>query len=233
MSMKKWFDNAFQKQGLKAQRKYPNEEMIRFMAKYFFHLPQNQREITRILEVGCGSLANLIPLYNEGYEVYGIDISSECVKLCQEFIFKNKLDGIKITCQNMMNLKFDEEFFHCVLDVFSSYVLNEKELIIYLKNIYQKLKPNGLYFSYFPSKNSHAFINHHPSNLTDNSTINGIKRLNSPYTGNLYNFGFRYPLEYKNILEKIGFSVLQLETITKTYNNMSEKFEFISIVGRK
>jgi hypothetical protein len=61
-----WHDERYRKLGLGAQRRYPNEEFIRFLAGHFFDVPHDERQAIRILEVGSGSGANLWAIAREG-----------------------------------------------------------------------------------------------------------------------------------------------------------------------
>ena len=112
------------------------------------------------------------------------------------------------------------------------YSMNNNNFKMLIENIFSSLNENGLFYSFFPSKNSIAFTNHYPSKLIDDSTLDGIKRTSSPYYGNFYTFRFMYPFEYKNLLENNGFEVLEMNTITRNHN-MKETFEWISIVAKK
>ena len=78
---KQFYDKSYSYNGLDAQRKYPNEEFCRFMGRNFFQEPVSGRRNINILEVGCGSGANLWLLVKGGFETYGIDLSSESIKL--------------------------------------------------------------------------------------------------------------------------------------------------------
>ena len=69
------FEQIFRERGARAQRSYPNETMIQFFALNWFSLEFEQRKNIRILEVGCGSGANLWMLAKEGFSVFGLDSS--------------------------------------------------------------------------------------------------------------------------------------------------------------
>ena len=53
------FDRQYRSQGLGAQRRYPNESLIQFLANRYLKLSSAEIKATRVLEVGCGSGANL------------------------------------------------------------------------------------------------------------------------------------------------------------------------------
>jgi len=78
---KQWYECSYKSHGLGAQRRYPNEEMLRFLGRNLFKIPNESRKETRVLEVGCGSCSNLWVVAKEGFDAYGIDFSSESIAL--------------------------------------------------------------------------------------------------------------------------------------------------------
>lgn len=228
--VEEFYEKQFNEMGLNAQRLYPNEEFIRFFSKYVKN--KKDKKSTKIIELGCGLSSNLIPVIENGFDTYGIDISKESIELS-----KKRLENLKLKANLIIGNCLDQNFgchfkFDVIIDVFSMCCFNEQKFLELLKNIYNSLNDDGLFYSFFPSKNSQAFANHQPSKLIDNSTLNGIYRESSPYYGNFYTFQFLYPYEYKNLLEKVGFEVIELNTISRNHN-MQEIFEHISITAKK
>lgn len=68
--------------------KYPGESLIRFIARNFYK--RNRKEV-RILEIGCGTGANIWYLCREGFSAYGIDGSKKAVSLANNRI---KTEGL-------------------------------------------------------------------------------------------------------------------------------------------
>ncbi len=64
----------------------------------------------KILEVGCGAGAFLLPIYNSGMAVYGIDYSNSHIQLCTKIM---KLGIFKVSEAN--NIPFEDEFFDAVV----------------------------------------------------------------------------------------------------------------------
>ena len=225
---RRFYDTSYLSGGFAAQRRYPNEELCRFMGRHFFPMPPNQRKSIRILEVGCGSGANLWMIARDGFDAYGLDLSSESLKLCNEMLTSygtsaNLYDG------DMSELPFESSSFHAVVDVFSSYCLDEAGHKRFVSEAARILKTDGLFFSYTPSKASDAFKDFAPSRLLDRSTLDGIRRPTSPFAGNLYPFRFTTTAEYAAVLTEAGLTVLRNETTGRTYNNGTEYFEFVVI----
>jgi len=232
INTKDYYDSAYSTYGFQAQRRYPNEEFMRFIGKNYGSLDKRQKNKIKFLELGCGAGANLWPLAVEGFDVHGLDISDEGIKLAERMLEQWGTKGTLVQ-GSMDTIPYPDNTFDIVADVFSSYCLNETEFKNYLLEVKRVLKPGGLYFSYHPSKNSMAYINHPPAVKIDNSTLSGILRETSPFKCNNHNCRFIYPDEYKSLLGDIGLKTVDLEVISRTYNQMTEYFEFVTITAKK
>lgn len=225
---KDWYNKSYSNQGFRAQRFYPNEELLRFMGRNFFQLDFFHRKKTKILETGCGSCSNLWMIAHEGFEAYGIDISEESILLG-----KKMLDNWKVSASlkvgSMHDLPYKDNSMDAVIDVFSSYCLGLTDFRKYLNELRRVLKPGGKLFIYTPSVLSDAFINYEPAIKIEDYSLNGIHRKNSPYYGNFYPFRFTDIKQLTNQLSELGFYINYYETITRTYRKMKENFEHISL----
>lgn len=229
---KKWYEKSYATGGFAAQRRYPNEELCRFMGRNYFSIqPQNRKE-TRILEVGCGSGGNLWMIAKEGFDAYGQDLSEESIGLCEQML---DWHGVSATLGvgDMCCLDYQDDFFDAVVDVFSSYCLSQSDGNIFLTEVFNKLKPGGRFFSYFPSKASDAFIDFEPSKKIDCDTLNGIYRESSPYYGNFYPFRFFELKQYADVLAQHKFQIVYIESVVRSYSFGGENFEFVVVDARK
>lgn len=95
--------------------KYPGEELIRFVARNFYRVPD--RSSVQLLEVGCGPGANLWFCCREGFTVHGIDGSAHAVALARQ-----RLDGEcpgwkgRIEVGDFNGIPYDSGFFDAVID---------------------------------------------------------------------------------------------------------------------
>jgi ubiquinone/menaquinone biosynthesis C-methylase UbiE len=231
-TVKEWYNSSYSGSGFNAQRRYPNEEMLRFFGRNLLGVPVEARKDIHILEVGCGSCSNLWFVAKEGFDAHGVDLSPESIKLGKKML---GTFGVSADLKNssMTDMPYADASFDIILDVFSSYCLNERDFHRFLFEIRRVLKPGAKFFSYFPSKESDAFINHSPAELLDQSTLNGIYRKDSCFFGNYYPFRFMHPDEYKDLLNQSGFYIDYLETVTRTYRYGAELFQHIVVEGRK
>ena len=232
LSTTKWYDESYLSSGLEAQRRYPNEEMLRFFGRNLFRIPLGKRQEIRVLEVGCGSCANLWVVAREGFNAYGIDLSFSSIQLGGEMLEKWGVTA-DLKVGSMTEMPYKESFFDVVLDVFSSYCLDEADFLVCLDELIRVLKPGGKFFSYVPSKMSDAYQNYLPAEMLDASTLSGIYRENAPFAGNHYPFRFVHPEAYKEILTGAGFEVKYLETVTRTYRQREEVFQHVVVEAIK
>lgn len=231
-SVRSWYDSAYASLGFAAQRRYPNEELLRFMGRHFFGVDKSQRSSKTFLELGCGSGANLWMIAREGFDAYGLDLSSEALRLC-EIMLESWGETASLQAGSILDLPYSADMFDAVVDVFSTYCVNEAEFARCLDEVARVTKSGGLYFSYSPSKNSEAFKAYHPAAKIDDSTLDGIARATSPYYGNSYPFRFISPEEYAHLLRSRGFTVISSERIGRTYRDGAEYFEFVSLTAQK
>lgn len=96
--------------------KYPGEDLIRFIARNFYQEPD--RSAVKILEVGCGTGANLWYLAREGFSCFGIDGSQTAIEIA-----KDRLDTEvagwpgELRCGDIINLPYEDDQFDAVVDI--------------------------------------------------------------------------------------------------------------------
>src|SRR5260370_2352609 len=83
---KAYYEKSYESSGFEAQRRYPNEELMRFMGRNFFSVGGAKRKGIRILEVGCCSCGNLWAIAGECFDSYGLDFSGAGINLCQRLL---------------------------------------------------------------------------------------------------------------------------------------------------
>ncbi len=224
MKAENFFEKEFKTLGLKSQRKYPNEELCRFLGRNKKLFKKN----TKCLEVGVGGGGNLMPLIDMKFKIDAIDISNTAINL-----LKKKYKKINFQKMNMLDINTLNKKYDLIIDIFSSYSLDTISGEKFLSRVSKILKKKGIFFSYFPSKKSDTWIKASKKYLIDKNTLIKIDKNKLPYYGNNYPFRFHTKKEYLKLFKKYGLKINYCETITKTYSNEKLKTNFIIVEGQK
>jgi ubiquinone/menaquinone biosynthesis C-methylase UbiE len=193
--------------------KYPNEELIRFIAKYFFKIPKNERKKIRVIELGCGQGANLWFLAREGFDVYGIDISESAVEKARQTLEGWGVGSDNIQVQDLLNLKFPDNFFDAIIDCSAVCNVSFSDHKKVYKSIHRILKPDGIFWTLHYTDDSWGFGS---GNLIDYKTFDNFS------TGALKNLGVKCLLsdtDIRKLLTESDFEVKNLEKYLRTYDN--------------
>jgi ubiquinone/menaquinone biosynthesis C-methylase UbiE len=227
-----WHERSYAADGINAQRRYPNEELIRFLSRNFFKLAREERARISILDAGCGSCSNLWMIAREGFDAHGVDLSPQALRLGRQTLMEWGVHA-QLKAGNLLSLPYDDRSFDAVVDVVASYLLNLAEFNRYLTEVARVLKTSGRFFLFTPSTESDAFKNYAPAEKIDEFTLNGVHRKDSPYYGNFLPFRFSDAASLQQMLRETALEPLGLELITRTYGRMTEKFQFISLEARR
>jgi ubiquinone/menaquinone biosynthesis C-methylase UbiE len=135
---------------------YPTEFVVRTFLASYPELDVLHKEGDKVLDIGFGDGRNSIFLANEGYSVYGIEITSEIVNMCIERFSDDGLNGVFKVGRNN-NIPFKNSFFDTILACHSSYYLDRSDSFeINLLEISRVLKKNGYFITSLPNNNSYV-----------------------------------------------------------------------------
>lgn len=129
---------------------YPNEFVIRFVAKYVrkrlgFDNYEVIREVKRVLDLGCGHGRHVIMFAEQGYEVFGIDISEVAISFAREWVQRLQLHA-DLRVGTVVTLPYDNEFFDLVVShgVLDHVYAEEAEKAV--EEVHRVLRSNGLFY---------------------------------------------------------------------------------------
>lgn len=96
--------------------------------------------VRSILDLGCGSGRNAVPLENAGYEVHGIDSAPESILICRQFVSAPEL----FREASAAALPYPDNHFDAVLDVGCLHMLPDHvSRATVLAEVARVLKPGG------------------------------------------------------------------------------------------
>lgn len=126
--------------------KYPSEELIRFIARNFYHVKDRGR--VRVLEVGCGPGANLWYMAREGFAVYGIDGSRSAIDQATTRLDLECPDWQgELQVGDIMSLPYADASFDAVIDIEALCCNSFEDSCRIIQEIGRVIKPGGKFFS--------------------------------------------------------------------------------------
>ena len=130
---------------------YPNEIIVRFVMNYYKNFEFNDRKKIKILDLGCGTGANFLFLYENNFSVSAIDKSKNALK---KLMLRCKKKRIIIEKKNIKLATFDKipfknEEFDMVIDSTSLQHCKKSLIKKSIFEIRRVMKRNGCFFSIF------------------------------------------------------------------------------------
>ncbi|MEO8017096.1 MAG: class I SAM-dependent methyltransferase [Pseudomonadota bacterium] len=223
------YDRLYRERGMRSQRMYPNEALIQFLAARYFGLPLEQRAAIRILEVGCGSGANLWMMRKEGFETHGIDSSAEGLELARVHLRDKWQVSADLKTGSFTALPYANEQFDAVVDVVSLEVLALNDSRVALREIARCLKPGGAFFSYRLSDHSTMFEG--PDARIDSATLANIADQSMPLSNN-GPLSFWSPALTRELYSAAQLDVESIERVGRTYTS-GVFVEYLKIVATR
>lgn len=211
--------------------KYPNEELVRFIGKNLFSIPMDKRKDIRILEVGVGQGANIWFLLNEGFDVYGFDISKSAIEKLKNFLKEKNLlpeDHEK----RFLVVDMREEFpfkldFDIIIDSATTLCSTYTEHFKIYENLYKALKNGGIFWLFHILKGSWGYGT---GNLIDKDTFDNTSEGPLKDQGVIY---YADICDLINILQTASFQIVSKEILTRTYENTSKLLSWAIIQAQK
>jgi len=105
----------------------------------------------KVLDIGCGSGRNLIPLEKMNCDLYGIDLSPQALQTCQMQLSSFKND--QFYCGNLMDHPFQKNYFDLVIcNALFHFTDDQTSFMQWANKAWEALKPGGLFFARLSTK---------------------------------------------------------------------------------
>ncbi len=111
-----------------------------------------ERNVKRVLDLGCGTGRHIIYLAKHGFEVYGIDISNEGIKTTKYWLTKHNLKARLKVGDIYKRLPYEDNFFDAIISIKTLHHGKIEDIRRLIKEMKRILKPKGLIFIEFPKK---------------------------------------------------------------------------------
>ena len=204
--------------------KYPNEELIKFMARNFYSSPHRSK--FKILELGCGPGANMWYLAREKFEIHGIDGSRTAIKKCIKRLNKEVKNWKgKIQVGDIISVPYPENYFDAVIDIEAITHNSFEDSIKIYNESFRVLKESGKIFS-------RTFANGTWGEATGKRLGNSAWKVNAGPMKNHCNFiRFTKKKQIKVLFQK--FKLTNVEKISFSLKNQKYKINEWLIYGKK
>lgn len=117
--------------------KWPDEMVVRFMNNNMKHSNK------KVLDLGCGSGRHSELFVENGYEVYGCDISTKSIEMTKKRLKRFHITKRFLTADSW-NLPYEDNFFDYVVGWHSIYYNSFIQLQKTLEEIYRVLNKDGI-----------------------------------------------------------------------------------------
>jgi ubiquinone/menaquinone biosynthesis C-methylase UbiE len=146
--MKEW-NKAFKKHGLIFLE--PQEDMEK-ISKLF-----KKHGVKKILDLGCGSGRHTIYFTKKDFDVYGIDIAEEGIKLAKEWLAKENLKANFKISNIYRKLPYKDNFFDALISTATLHHERIENIRKAIQEIERILKPGGFIFITFRKRKFKKF----------------------------------------------------------------------------
>ncbi|MBL7068261.1 MAG: class I SAM-dependent methyltransferase [Candidatus Omnitrophica bacterium] len=135
--------------------RYPNEHLVRFINRIS---KKGSKKRKRILELGFGTIANMLMMQDCGYKVLGLEVSQDAVERARGAIKKKNLESsLSVDVFSGNRLPVEDESFDIIVGLQCVYYNIDQE--VFAKECQRVLKLGGwIFFSFFSPR--HGYMNY-------------------------------------------------------------------------
>lgn len=136
------WDEIFSKRGKIFHDPHPDMEKISELFK--------EKEIKRVLDLGCGTGRHLIFLSKKGFEVYGMDASPKALEMANKWLIEED-EKAELHLDRMEHkFPYEDKFFDAIISIQVIHHNLMKDIIFTVREIERILKKGSIIFITFP-----------------------------------------------------------------------------------
>jgi ubiquinone/menaquinone biosynthesis C-methylase UbiE len=99
--------------------------------------------VKRVLDLGRGAGRHCILLAKSGFEVIGMDISKNALRMARRWVRKEKLESVAFVRATMTNVPLSDSCLDAVVSVSVLHHALKKDIVTAVNEIYRALRKNG------------------------------------------------------------------------------------------
>jgi 2-polyprenyl-3-methyl-5-hydroxy-6-metoxy-1,4-benzoquinol methylase len=202
--------------------KYPDEDLIRFMAKHFYNVPDRKK--VKILDIGSGVGRNTIYLAKEGFSAFGVEATDSGIEVSKK---RREVEGTNAVFKkgNLTKIPFAEEYFDAVVDIQAIQHNTYEEIKKILQEVKRILKPNGVFFAKMVSTQDYSFKK---GRAIEEHTLDNIRE------GTFVDAGVTHFFDLDELRSLMSiFTEVDIEYTETTFDNMKEKSVYWLITAKR
>lgn len=122
---------------------------LRKTAKFIVDILPDMKnhKVEKVLDLGCGTGRHCVLFASSGFEVVGIDISKNALKMARRWVLQEKLRNVALVRATMTNLPFNNCCLDAVISVSVIHHAFKKDIVTTLNEIFRILSKNGWFLA--------------------------------------------------------------------------------------
>jgi ubiquinone/menaquinone biosynthesis C-methylase UbiE len=102
-----------------------------------------KHKVKKVLDLGCGAGRHCILLAGSGFEVVGIDISKNALKMARRWVQKEKLENVALIRATMTHIPLNDCCLDAAVSISVVHHALEKDIMTSVSEVYRTLGKNG------------------------------------------------------------------------------------------
>lgn len=109
--------------------------------------------VKKVLDLGCGAGRHTVLLGGNGFEVIGMDISRNALRMAEQWVRRERLESVAFVVAAMTNIPLIDRCVDAVVSVSVMHHALKKDLVTSVKEVYRILHRNGFFVANLASVN--------------------------------------------------------------------------------